>query len=169
MNDYEKKGARGAVIIAFLLGFLFGAVFAIKAHSAEPQSAVIEFTSAEDLRARVDSVTAVCDPVSEKYWTWEEYAKANYDSVAWNGSVWVAYTRWDTTIYSTLPKSITSNWWPATTRCRKLVGAMKYSDPTREPTGTIIATFPTQVEMRTVPGTAIVWWEWKKITEGGKR
>lgn len=40
---------------------LMVAYFVNSAHSAEPQSTVIEFTSAEDLQVRVDSVIGVCD------------------------------------------------------------------------------------------------------------
>lgn len=136
-------------------GILTGLIFAFvcdNAHSAEPQSAVIEFTSAEDLIARVDSVCGVVDTVSSKYWTWEEYAKANYDSVIWNGSVWVAYTYWDTTIQSTLPKGVTSNWWPATIRHRRLVRVTVIPrDWFSEPMGSDWDGLY----------TAVVWFEWE--------
>ena len=46
-------------------------------------------------------------------------------------------------------------------RSRRLVDVEVMSEPRREPTGTIIATLPTQVEMRTIPGTAVVFFDWE--------
>lgn len=59
----------GAVILWLVIIILIYLLFPCTAHSAEPQSAVIEFTSAEDLIARTDSVIAVRDMAWETVYT----------------------------------------------------------------------------------------------------
>lgn len=61
---------------AFLAGFIIGTIFGLlvgvgTAHSAEPQSAVIEFTSAEDLAHQADSIGNVCEIIRDSMSLWE--------------------------------------------------------------------------------------------------
>ena len=151
-----RKAAMVIVVCGIIIGFGLGFQCGI-AHSAEPQSAVIEFTSAEDLIARVDSVIGIVDTVKI-----ESRDSGSLPDSAWLRHSWVDLS--DTSTYEAI-----YYWWEI--RHRRLVGVTVvkplkyeyYQFRTRKPNGQL------SPYIATIPGEAIVWWEWEKITEGGKQ
>ena len=147
------------LILAFILIFLV-----YPCHSAEPQSAVIEFTSAEDLIARRDSVIAVCDTVSYPF----ELADSDslqYDSCKVFGTT-VYYYRFfvdSDTIWQTSP-GYRSYVYLDSIRHRTFVGVTVveplglewFRDYEAEKRDSTLMSIYRRVSK---PGTAIVWWE----------
>lgn len=168
MKDFFDATWKICVLVLLLL-----ILVAIETNAAESRCSgtIIEYTSADNLTARVDSVIGVCDTVRCYYYnpdcpedtvwfnkrpgkyTWLQLP--NCDVSPWYDSVYVS--DWQYT-----PKTIT---------CRKLICVLKYSEPdsqrrwknvlVKDPKGEleINGIKYSIVNYTLIPGQAIVWWE----------
>lgn len=152
-------------VIICLIALMMG-VCNPDAHSAEPQSAVIPFTSAEDLQARVDSVIVVRDTV-EGYWFPCFLADTAVMKHA-NGS-WTVFKSDGRIIDYDEPPDSCFNYDRNTIRHRRLVGQPQIIfDPVRVIDKISVSYWDYRTDRNTkgweivlIAGTAIVWWEWE--------